>query len=369
MSSADPVAVGAGTARMSAASVAAPASVGGNASINVSVVVCAYTLERWDDLVAAVTSLQQQSRPATEIIVVIDHNPHLFERVVMTWPSIVALQNEEARGLSGARNTGIRATTGDIIAFLDDDARAEPDWLECLLDSYADGAGGQVLGVGGAILPVWESGRPAWFPEEFDWVVGCTYKGMPKTRSRQRNLIGANMSFRRELFAIAGDFQTDMGRVGTLPLGCEETELCIRGAQTLPGGYYLYEPRARVHHRVPPARGTWQYFRSRCYSEGLSKAQVAGRVGSNQGLASERTYTTRTLPAGVMHGLRDAIGGKGAGGRRGALGRAAAIISGLAITTGGYLRGRLAVASVAKASRNVSVRSGQGREETPTEAA
>ena len=317
-----------------AANVAAHATQGGN-SVTVSVVVCAYTLDRWDDLVAAVTSLQQQSRPPAEIVVVIDHNPHLFERVDATWPGIIVLENEESRGLSGARNTAVRAASSDFIAFLDDDARAEPDWLERLLFAYSEE---QVLGAGGAILPSWESGRPAWFPEEFDWVVGCTYKGMPLVRARQRNLIGANMSFRRELFGVAGNFQTDMGRIGTRPLGCEETELCIRGAQRLPGSYYVYEPAARVHHRVPAIRTTWRYFVSRCYSEGLSKAQVSDRVGADAGLASERHYATRTLPAGVIRGITDAL----TGGKPGGLGRAVAIISGLAITGVGYLRGRVA---------------------------
>ncbi len=196
----------------------------------------------------------------------------------------------------------------------------------------------QVLGVGGAILPDWDTERPAWFPEEFDWVVGCTYKGMPHTRARQRNLIGANMSFRRMLFEAAGDFQTDMGRIGTRPLGCEETELCIRGTQRLPDMYYVYEPLARVHHRVPASRTTWRYFVSRCYSEGLSKAQVSDRVGQDAGLSSERSYAAKTLPAGVLHGLADGL----RRGKPGGFGRAAAIAAGLVITGLGYARGRLA---------------------------
>ncbi len=332
---------------------------------SVSVVVCAYTLDRWDDLVAAVTSLQQQSRPPAEIIVVSDHNPHLFERVRATWqpatgsPAVIALENEERRGLSGARNTGVRAAQGAIIGFLDDDAVAEPDWLGRLLDAYGEP---EVLGVGGAILPRWDSGRPGWFPEEFDWVVGCTYKGMPELRAPQRNLIGANMSFRRELFDAAGGFQTDMGRVGTRPLGCEETELCIRGSQKLPGTHFLFEPLARVHHRVPANRATWRYFASRCYSEGLSKAQVSARVGSGAGLASERSYATRTLPAGFLRGVMDAMRRRQADG----LGRAAAIALGLVITGLGYVRGRAAEHTGAASSAEPAVTT--ARSETPAEA-
>jgi glucosyl-dolichyl phosphate glucuronosyltransferase len=324
-----------------ATEVGAPAAIsgGGAGAVRqgtclVSVVVCAYTLNRWDDLAAAVQSLQQQSRPPAEIIIVSDHNPRLYTRVAAVWPDVVALENEERQGLSGARNTGVRAARGEIIAFMDDDAVAERDWLRQLVVAYDDPS---VLGVGGAILPHWDLRRPGWFPEEFDWVVGCTYKGMPLARARQRNLIGANMSFRRELFAAAGDFQTDMGRIGTRPLGCEETELCIRGAQRLPGTQYVYEPLAKVSHRVPASRSTWRYFVSRCYAEGLSKAQVSDRVGSDAGLTSERQYATRTLPAGFLQGLTDAL----VHGQVSGLGRAAAIAAGLAITAFGYVHGRL----------------------------
>src|SRR5439155_542168 len=77
-----------------------------------------------------------------------------------------------------ARTTGIdRADRGDVIAFLDDDAVAEPDWLETMLRAYGDGS---VMAVGGRIEPLWAAGRPGWFPPEFDWVVGCTYVGLPE---------------------------------------------------------------------------------------------------------------------------------------------------------------------------------------------
>jgi hypothetical protein len=86
---------------------------------------------------------------------------------------------------------------------------------------------------------------------------------------------------------------------------------------------------------VPAARARWGYFRSRCYNEGRSKALVARLVGAHDGLATERSYTLRTLPQGVAGGLADALGGDGAG-----LLRAGAIIAGLLITAAGYLAGK-----------------------------
>jgi glycosyltransferase involved in cell wall biosynthesis len=301
-------------------------------TLDVSVVICAYTEARWNDLVAAVESVQQQSAPPREIVVVIDHNTGLLERVRMHLPDVVAVENKETRGLSGARNSGVAVARGEVIAFLDDDAVAAPDWLAHLNAGYGEPL---VLGVGGIIKPMWIDGRPNWFPEEFNWVVGCTYRGMPRTTAPVRNLIGCNMSFRREVFEVIGGFRNGIGRVGKHPVGCEETEFCIRANQRWPQSVLLYESHARVQHRVPTSRACWSYFRARCYAEGVSKALVSRSVGAGDGLASERTYTSRTLPRGVVRGLADVV----LHGDPTGLARAGAIVAGLAITTMGYLVG------------------------------
>ncbi len=304
------------------------------ATLTASVVVCAYTLERWGDLVAAVASLARQRPAPLEIVVVVDHNPELLERVRRELPGALAVANVQPRGLSGARNSGVVAAQGAVVAFLDDDAVAQPGWLESLLRAYAHP---EVMGVGGTVEALWDRGRPAWFPAEFDWVVGCTYRGVPLQRSRVRNLIGANMSFRREVLDAVGHFHCGLGRVGRLPAGCEETELCIR-ANRVGRGEIVFEPAAGVLHRVPADRSRWPYFRSRCYAEGRSKALVAQFAGAADGLASERAYVRRTLPRGVARGIGDALLRRDLAGLR----RAAAIGAGLAFTTAGYTAGRLA---------------------------
>src|SRR5260221_220889 len=234
----------------------------------VSVVICAYTLARWDDLVAAVGSVRRQIVPPREIIVVVDHNPGLLQYVYEQIPGVITVENWETRGLSGARNCGIRVAKGELVAFIDEDALAKPDWLEWLTAGYSDP---NVFGVGGTVEPIWLTDRPGWFPEEFNWVVGCSYRGLPETTALVRNLIGCNMSFRREVFESIGGFKHGIGRVGTRPTGCEETELCIRLNQHCPNAILLYEPMARVYHRVPGQRACWKYFGARCYAEGQSK--------------------------------------------------------------------------------------------------
>ncbi|MEW2387845.1 glycosyltransferase family 2 protein [Streptomyces venezuelae] len=308
----------------------------------ISVVVCVYTEDRWEDILAAVSSVRAQSLTARETLLVVDHNPTLLERLTKEYGAYGAtedagdvrvLANAGPRGLSAGRNTGIAAARGDVIAFLDDDAVAERDWLRYFAEGFEDP---RVLAVGGRTLPAWESGRrPVWFPEEFDWVVGCTYRGLPRGRVRVRNVLGGNASFRRAAFDAAGGFATGIGRDGDKrPLGCEETEFCIRLTRAVPDAVLLIDDRSVIHHRVPAARERFGYFRTRTYAEGLSKALVARSVGASKGLESERRYTTRVLPSGVGRGLRDAVLG-----RPGGAGRAGAIVAGVFAATGGYVLG------------------------------
>jgi hypothetical protein len=192
-----------------------------------------------------------------------------------------------------------------------------------------------VLGVGGRIDAVWAGGRPSWFPEEFDWVVGCSYRGLPTAASPVRNLIGCNMSFRRHVFDEIGVFK--------LGYGCDETEFCLRLGARWPDKRLVYEPEAVVAHRVSASRHEFRHFRERCYFEGGSKAVVTWLHPVRQGLSSERAYTLRTLPRGVVLNVMDAALRRRAGG----LARAAAIVAGLGFTTAGYVAGKASIAPTA----------------------
>jgi glycosyltransferase involved in cell wall biosynthesis len=321
-------AAGAGAATARAAKATAAASVP-----TVSVVICTWTGSRWNELREAVASVARQSFAALETIVVVDHDPVLLARARGELPDAVVVPNAERRGLSGARNSGLARARGDIVAFLDDDAIAAPDWLRLLALEYEDE---RVLGVGGSVVPVWEA-RPAWFPAEFGWVVGCGYRGLPRRRAPVRNLIGAGMSFRRELFAEVGGFVSGIGRVGSRPVGCEETEFCLRVAAARPDRVFVYQPLALVRHRVPVRRTRWRYFLARCYGEGLSKALVVRAAGVRQGLATERSYTARVLTSGFCSSLLAALTLRD----RSGLPRAAAIAAGLAAAAAGFCAGQL----------------------------
>jgi GT2 family glycosyltransferase len=302
--------------------------------LRISVVICAYTDRRWEDIVGAVASVRAQTRPPARTILVVDHNPPLLERARAALPDVRVVPNTGRRGLSGARNSGVAHAIGEVVAFLDDDARAEPDWLERLAAGYANPS---VVGVGGAATPVWPGRRPRWLPPEFDWVVGCSFTGMPETPAPVRNLIGANMSFRREVFGNVGGFTDGIGRVGSRPLGCEETELGIRLRQWRPGARLVYDPAAVVRHRVTADRTAWRYYCSRCFAEGISKAMVSRLVGARDALETERRYVRSVLPRAILRGLDPQRGD-----RTGGITTVGAILAGLSLAAAGYLRGRLA---------------------------
>lgn len=299
---------------------------------SISVVICAYTTDRWSALVKAISSAHEQTRPAHEVILVVDHNELLLERSKEALHGTTVLANQEVPGLSGARNTGVNHATGEIVAFLDDDARAEPDWLKELATAYEEPA---VVGAGGFVEPAWRDRPPRWLPSEFLWVVGCTYRGFPTARTAIRNPIGANMSFRRDAFLNAGGFTHEIGRAVSRPAaGCEETEFSIRVRQQRPDAVIMHVPTAHVSHVVTADRTTVRYFVSRCWAEGRSKALIASHVGRDVALASESSYATRTLPAGVLRELFNPRPPFGSGPVR-----AVAIIVGLLVTLLGFLRG------------------------------
>lgn len=299
----------------------------------VSVVIGAYTERRWDDLVAAVGSVECQTHPALEIIVAVDRNLGLLERIRASLPGVIAVENTRHDGAGGARNSGVAIARGTIVAFIDDDVIADERWIEHLVRPFEEPS---ILGAGGEIRPRWLAGRPCWFPEEFDWVVGCTYRGMPLAAAPVRNLIAANMAVRREVFDALDGFRVDFGKVGARS-SPEETDFCIRALLRWPERNWIYYPSAAVHHTVPAERGEWRYFLRRCWYEGLGKGELAGLVGDRSGLSSEMDYTLKVLPSGALRGLAGALRGR----LHEAL-KSAAIVTGFAVVLAGFVRARIA---------------------------
>jgi GT2 family glycosyltransferase len=308
---------------------------------SVAVVVCAASREREGLLRACVRALLDGERTPDEILVVVDQNPALEASVACWLPASVRLLRSETRGISPSRNAGLAAAASDVVAFVDDDAIAEPDWLVRIMQPFE--ASGDVLGAGGAVVPEWDGSR-RWLPDELLWVVGCTYRWHRDDAGPIRNPIGCNMAFRRRELAAAGGFSAEFGKQGGTLNTCDETEVGLRIERAYGPGRIRFVPAARVRHVIPATRVGWRKLVVRCASEGLSKARLRQSYGE-VALGAEREYArrlvTRAVPRLVARGAvrREPRSLQGAG----------AILLSLAVTAAAYAgataRARLEVTS------------------------
>ena len=295
-----------------------------------SVVICAYTEDRWLLLTTSVASVETQTVPPMEIIICIDHNEKLLRRAEDHFAigrpvgqiPVTVVENKYDGHLGSARNTATEFASGQIIAFLDDDAYAAADWLERLVAPYEDD---RVGAVGGAPLPVFEGSRPGWFPYEFDWVFGCAYRGLPARRAPLAHLIGANMSARRSVLQEIGGFHSDSH---------DDMDMCHRIA--FARYQVVYEPLAVVRHFVPTTRTTWRYFWRRCYFVNKGKVEAFANMQEAANLGAELAFVARTLTTGVAAELRRTIRGDLDGPAR-----IGGIVAGIGLAGLGHLSGKL----------------------------
>jgi cellulose synthase/poly-beta-1,6-N-acetylglucosamine synthase-like glycosyltransferase len=294
---------------------------------SVSVIITTYSRDRWDWLRECIESTQAQTVPALEVIVVVDHNPELLDEIIREYPGVAAVPNIGDRGVSGGRNSGVKASRGEVVGFVDDDAIVTPDWLETLLPHILKP---NVVGVGCYSDGLWEEPAPAWWPGEFSWTIGVSHTGLPTEPTAVRNVWTCAMLVKRSAFEVVGGFREDFGKIGNKSLP-EDTDLCLRIAAQQEGGIWIWDPAKVMQHRVPAGRATFGYLMSRCYLQGWGKAAMAQMDGFGQSTSSERSYAARTLPAGVGRGLADAARGDLAG-----LGRSGAIMASFSVTVAGY---------------------------------
>jgi glucosyl-dolichyl phosphate glucuronosyltransferase len=268
-----------------------------------TVVLTTYDSRRWRLLEAAVQSIIAQHDGPRRLVICVDQNEELLDRARRAWPEATVVPNKSERGASGARNTGAEYADTQFIAFLDDDVHAWDGWLSRLLEPFADPT---VVGTGGGVVPRWEIRRPNWFPEEFDWVVGASYRGMPTIRRPLRNVWAENMAVRADVFKSVGGFRTGFGKVDSVSRP-EDTDLCIRMSDHAARAHWVYVPEARIDHYVPAERASISFFLRRACNEGRGKVEMARLLGSRKSLQDEADYLRRTLPAGVWAGLKLAV--------------------------------------------------------------
>jgi len=298
--------------------------------ITVSVVIPAYSLNRLQDTMKVIESIYAQTVTPDEVIVAVDHNEDLVTALrALTNNSVVVEENNGVIGGAEARNVGIRKATGDVVAFIDDDAWAVENWLESLLAHYRNE---DVMAVGGRTISTWDEGRPRWFPEELDWIVGGTWKGHPEESCEVRNLVGPNMSFRRALCDEVGYFRPELGALGTGFRAGDETEFYMRMKHHSPTKKILFEPKALVYHKVYKYKVSVSQLCLRSFNLGYYKSKKAKVLANshNRPFATERNFLKYLLLRSVPRRIL-----------KGQLGSVSSIILSIVLCGIGFMAGRI----------------------------
>jgi glucosyl-dolichyl phosphate glucuronosyltransferase len=230
----------------------------------VSVVMCTYN--RGDLLVDAIGSVLAQHEsitPPFELIVVDNNSSDDTRGIVERFAAAdgrVRYLFEARQGLSHARNSGIAASRAPLVAFTDDDVRAEPDWVAAIVRAFREHPDAAV--VGGRVLPAWPADPPAWLTAAH-WaplaLVDYGDEPVQVTRARPICLVGANLSFRRHVFDTVGTFALDLQRVKDGIGSLEDHELLLRLLRA--GGHGVYDPRIVLHAEVQANRLEREYHR------------------------------------------------------------------------------------------------------------
>jgi cellulose synthase/poly-beta-1,6-N-acetylglucosamine synthase-like glycosyltransferase len=288
--------------------------------VTASVVIPAFTFDRWDQIVKAVDAVQSQIRPPVELILSIDRNPELLRACQDRWgsadlpvpvkvmanhnqwaPRVATESNSDgiARGYGGgsARNAGAESAIGDIIVTFDDDAWPERECLEYLLAPYDDPS---VVAVGGKTVPDFETRQPIWFPRSFGWIFGGAYEGLPITLGPTPRLFGGNFSVRSTAFRALGGYKS---------ADFDDLDICSRLVFTYSDSAVLYEPRAVAHHFVPAKRVTWRYFWTRSFLVNRDKVAAFALMGEAASLAPERQFVLHSIPRQSAAALRGLVTG------------------------------------------------------------
>lgn len=242
----------------------------------ISVVVCAFSTVRFNMTIDCIQSVINNTYKNYEIILVIDGNSELRQKMESKFKgmeNIIIVENVKNEGPSVSRNLGVSYAKGDIIAFIDDDAIATPNWLEIILKNFLDYP--EIYACGGKLIPVYNRYSKK-LPEELLWIVGCTYKGHPEKKQFVRNVISANMAVKKEVFDEIRFEKMFDGKNWKM----EDTLLGIRLVLRYEN-VILYDPANTVYHNVPSDRTKLSYVHRRALSEGILKARLGDMIGRN----------------------------------------------------------------------------------------
>jgi len=267
----------------------------GKTPVKLSIVASAYSLDRYNDLIDLLNGIEQQTYKDGEIIIVIDESKELYNRTeeyisANNLHGMKLVFNSENKGLSYSRNIGITHATGDIIAFIDDDAIPDPEWAETIIHTFNDDDVGAVTG---EVIPLWEHEEMSWFPKELHWMISCSYIMTPDQKEEVERGFGTNMAFKRDLLDDAGMFDTNLGIKGTNWVGGEDTDMFLSIKEA--GKKVIFNPDARVLHKVYAYRIGTKNIMKRAFDGGVSVAIMKKVRRYDMKNSTEDAYLKRLL--------------------------------------------------------------------------
>lgn len=237
-----------------------------------SVVICTHNRSGYLEKCLESLFKSTLNRPDTEIIVVNNASTDATAEVL----GHLEASHQELRsvveprlGLSFARNRGVQEARGRFVAFLDDDGVVSRHWLKTITAPFELDPG--LVGVGGRIRPVFESGRPIWILPESLRFFGDFDLG-PQEMDVEW-IPGGNSAWSRTFLIEHGEFDVTLGRFGKSPLGGSEESVVARTAIRL-GSRLSYSPKALMFHRIGPEKTKLVWLVTRYFGQGLMWSKV-----------------------------------------------------------------------------------------------